>query len=55
MVSIMPGIDIAEPERTEMSRGLSALPKPLPVFFSSAFMCALMSSISPSGNRLFSR
>ena len=40
MVSIIPGMDIAEPERTETSSGFLALPKPLPVFFSSAVMCA---------------
>ena len=32
----MPGIDIAEPERTETSSGLAAAPKPLPVLRSSA-------------------
>ena len=51
----MPGIDIAEPERTDTSSGFSALPKPLPVYFSSAFMCALMSSIRPSGSWFRSR
>jgi len=55
MVSIMPGMDMDEPERTETSSGLLSLPKPLPVFFSSAFMCVLMSSISPSGRWFFSR
>ncbi len=49
MVSIIPGMDMAEPERTEISNGFSALPKPLPVFFSSAVMCTLISSIRPSG------
>lgn len=29
----MLGMDMAEPERTETSRGSSASPKPLPVFF----------------------
>jgi hypothetical protein len=34
MVSIMPGMDMAEPERTDTSSGLSRPPKPLPVAFS---------------------
>ena len=55
MVSIIPGIDIDEPERTETSSGFLALPKPLPVFFSSAAMWTLMSSIRPPGNWLDSR
>ena len=41
MVSIMPGMDMAEPERTETSSGFSAEPKPLPVFVSSSAICLL--------------
>jgi len=49
MVSIIPGMDIAEPERTDTSNGFSPLPNPRPVFFSRAAMCARTSSITPSG------
>ena len=49
MVSIIPGMDIAEPERTDTSNGFSPLPNPRPVFFSSAAMCAWTSSIRPAG------
>ena len=38
MVSIIPGIDIEEPERTEISSGFAAPPNCLPVFFSRSFM-----------------
>ena len=50
MVSIMPGIDIAEPERTDTSSGFAAAPKPLPVFFSSSAMLARTSAIRPAGS-----
>ena len=46
----MPGMLKAAPERTDTSNGFSALPKPLPVSFSSPFMCATTSSQSPAGS-----
>ena len=49
----MPGIDIAEPERTETSNGSSPPPKRLPVLRSSAAMCVLTASIAPSGRAAF--
>ena len=49
MVSIMPGMDMAEPERTDTSRGLAALPNPLPVLASRAFIWAWTSSMTPGG------
>ena len=51
MVSIMPGIDIAEPERTDTSSGSAAAPKRLPVASSTRRSCACTSSIRPSGSR----
>ena len=51
----MPGIDIAAPERTEISSGFLLSPKPLPVFFYSAAMWLRISSIKPAGNWFFSR
>ena len=50
MVSIMPGMDMAEPERTEISRGFSPVPKVLPVFSSSACICVRTSSMTPAGS-----
>ena len=47
----MPGMDMAEPERTETSSGSSLPPNFLPVFCSSARMWARTSSIVPSGSR----
>ena len=52
MVSIMPGMDMAEPERTETSSGSSALPKPFLVFFSKALIWPWTSSHSPGGRSL---
>ena len=40
------------PERTETRSGLSGSQKPLPVFSSSSFMWATMSSQSPGGSSL---
>ncbi len=54
-MSIMPGIDIAEPERTDTSSGLVAPPKTLPVFCSRARTCCRTSSMSPAGSRFASR
>jgi hypothetical protein len=49
IVSIIPGIETAAPERTETSSGFPASPKPFPVCVSSAAMCSSTSSSSPSG------
>src|SRR5581483_1647767 len=48
MVSIIPGIEVAAPERTETSKGSSGSPKRLPVCSSSRAMCFATSSSSPS-------
>ncbi len=55
MVSIMPGIDIEEPERTDTSSGFSLPPNCLPVFFSRSFMYLRISSQAPFGSSLCSR
>ncbi len=49
MLSIIPGIEIAAPERTETSSGFSVDPNVLPVFASSRCTAASSSSPSPSG------
>ena len=46
----MPGMDSADPERTETSNGLSPSPNPLPVFFSRAFISTATPSLSPAGS-----
>ena len=50
MVSIIPGIEIAAPERTETSSGSVASPKRLPVRSSSALTCASTSAARPAGS-----
>ena len=50
IVSIIPGIEIAAPERTETSSGLEGSPKPAPVACSSRPMCSSISSSRPSGS-----
>ncbi len=52
MVSIMPGMDMAEPERTDTSSGLTAPPNCLPVCCSSQAMFSRTLPINPSGSRL---
>ncbi len=49
MVSIMPGIDICAPDRTDTSSGFLGSPKPLPVSFSTFLIAALTWSINPGG------
>ena len=49
MVSIMPGMERAAPDRTETRRGFFGSPKPFPAFFSTAFICTFISSIRPGG------
>jgi hypothetical protein len=49
IVSIIPGIETAAPERTDTSSGFDASPKPFPVRSSSAAMCLSTSSSSPTG------
>ena len=49
IVSIIPGIEIAAPERTETSSGSSVSPKRLPVFSSRCAMCSPISASRPSG------
>ena len=51
-MSIIPGIEIAAPERTETSSGSSGSPKRLPVFSSSARRCSSISGSRPSGTAL---
>ena len=50
IVSIIPGIETAAPERTETSSGSSGSPNRLPVFSSSRATCPATSSSSPSGS-----
>ncbi len=52
MVSIMPGMDAAAPDRTETRSGFSLLPKTLPVSFWSRSMLRWTSFMSPVGRRL---
>ena len=52
MVSIMPGMDIAEPERTETSNGFCASPKSLPVLVSITFIWAWIVSSNSFGSPL---
>ena len=49
IVSIIPGIETAAPERTDTSSGSSGSPKRLPARSSSRAMCSAISSSSPSG------
>jgi hypothetical protein len=49
IVSIIPGIETAAPERTETSSGSSGSPKRFPAFASSEPMCFATSASSPSG------
>ena len=49
IVSIIPGIETAAPERTETSSGSAGSPKRFPVFSSSAARCRSTSVSSPSG------
>jgi hypothetical protein len=49
IVSIIPGIDTAAPERTDTRSGSSGSPNRLPVVFSSLTKCSSISSSSPSG------
>ena len=49
MVSIMPGMDLRAPERTETSNGWAESPKRLPVSFSMRAMLAATSSRRPLG------
>jgi hypothetical protein len=49
IVSIIPGIEIAAPERTETSSGSCRSPNRLPDFVSSASTCRSISSASPAG------
>ncbi len=51
-MSIIPGIEIAAPERTDTSSGSCASPKRLPVFSSSRASASEISSSSPSGSCL---
>ena len=51
-MSIIPGIEIFAPERTETSSGSDGSPKRFPDFSSSAAMCSPTSSSSPSGTCL---
>ena len=55
IVSIIPGIEIAAPERTETSSGSARSPKRFPARSSSAPTCASTSSSSPAGIRPPSR
>ena len=50
MVSIMPGIDIAEPERTETRSGSDPLPKVLDVDISSLAISFFTEAIRPFGS-----
>jgi adenylate kinase family enzyme len=52
IVSIIPGIEIAAPERTDTRSGSWASPKSLPVSCSSRSTCSAISSSSPAGIRL---
>lgn len=49
IVSIIPGMEIGAPERTETNRGIGPLPKVLPDRSSSTASWASTSSASPSG------
>ena len=49
MVSIMPGIDMGDPERTETSRGLVASPNFFPVRASSEAIASRTEPIRPVG------
>ena len=49
-MSIIPGIEIAAPERTETSSGLEGLPKLVPVACSSRPTCSSISSSRPGGS-----
>ena len=49
MVSIIPGIDNAEPDLTETSSGLAAAPKVLPVVASKLAIASRIAAINPAG------
>ena len=49
MVSIIPGIDNAEPDLTETSSGLPAAPNVLPVAASTLAISSRISAINPAG------
>src|ERR1700690_4167224 len=49
IVSIIPGIEMAAPERTDTSSGSSVSPKRFPLFSSRRAMCSPISSSRPSG------
>jgi hypothetical protein len=58
IVSIIPGIEIAAPDRTETSSGSAVSPKRFPVVCSSRARCSATSSSSPAGSppsRMYAR
>jgi hypothetical protein len=51
IVSIMPGMEIGAPDRTDSSNGTGPPPKTLPVANSNPASRARISRVSPSGSR----
>ena len=48
-VSIIPGIDVLAPDRTETNRGFSSFPNFAPIAFSVCFMAFKISVFNPGG------
>ncbi len=49
-VSIMPGIENLEPDRTETSRGFSVPPNVRPMVCSTSLIAVCMASVNPAGS-----